>query len=144
MKVYISSPLSTDEQKFRINEVAKYIRDCGYEVFSPMEYVVPNAWDLDCITWSKKVQQHNLDGLNTSNVVVAIYDGLNSDTGSAFEIGYAYAKGIPVILLVTDVSIKQSLMITNASDIVGEFREYKTLWAAFVTSRVNINIEKTV
>jgi hypothetical protein len=35
-------------------------------------------------------------------------------------------------------------MITNACGIVGEFREYKTLWAAFVTSQVNINIEKTV
>ena len=36
------------------------------------------------------------------DVVVALLDGAQVDDGTAWEIGYAYAKGMPVIGLRTD------------------------------------------
>jgi nucleoside 2-deoxyribosyltransferase len=40
--------------------------------------------------------------LNSSDIVVAVLDGVDVDSGTAWEIGYAYAKGKPVIGLRTD------------------------------------------
>ncbi|MCY3017538.1 MAG: nucleoside 2-deoxyribosyltransferase [Planctomycetota bacterium] len=41
-------------------------------------------------------------GLDSCAAVVAILDGCDSDSGTCFEVGYAYAKGIPVIGVRTD------------------------------------------
>ena len=43
-----------------------------------------------------------VEGVDTSDLVVAILDGVDVDSGTAWEIGYAYAKGKPVIGLRTD------------------------------------------
>ncbi len=42
------------------------------------------------------------DALLSCDVVVALLDGAQVDDGTAWEIGYAYARGIPVIGLRTD------------------------------------------
>jgi nucleoside 2-deoxyribosyltransferase len=40
--------------------------------------------------------------LDASAVVLALLDGADTDSGTAFEIGYAFAKGIPVVGVRTD------------------------------------------
>lgn len=138
-KVYLASPLFTDEQKFRINKVVKYLRNSGNEVFSPMEYTVENAWDMSCIEWGKKVYDHDVVGLDAADVVVAIYDGLMSDSGTAWEIGYAYAKGKDVILLCSDIKAKQSLMVTNSSLIVHSLDNFQQAWIEYITNKPSIS-----
>ena len=43
-----------------------------------------------------------VEGVDASDLVVAVLDGVDVDSGTAWEIGYAYAKGKPVIGLRTD------------------------------------------
>ena len=128
MKIYLAAPLFTDKQKYAINEVVKYLRAEGETVFSPMEFTVENAWDISNQEWAKKVYDHDVEGINDCDVVVAIYEGLNSDTGTAWEIGYAYAKGKDVILLCTDSSAKLSLMDVNCALIASSYDYYQILW----------------
>jgi nucleoside 2-deoxyribosyltransferase len=40
--------------------------------------------------------------VDSSDIVVAVLDGVDVDSGTAWEIGYAYAKGKPVVGLRTD------------------------------------------
>lgn len=40
--------------------------------------------------------------MDNSDIVVAVLDGVDVDSGTAWEIGYAYAKEKPVIGLRTD------------------------------------------
>ena len=139
MNVYIAAPLSTDEQKFRINKVVKYIRSFeGTDVFVPMEYTVPNAWDMSCLDWGQKVYEHDLEGLEKADVVIAIYDGIVSDSGAAWEIGYARAKKKDIILLCTAVSGKQSLLITGSSAIIREYNEYEKAWNEYITKAYKV------
>jgi len=43
-----------------------------------------------------------LSEIDASDVVVAVLDGPDADSGAAFEMGYAYARGKPVIGVRTD------------------------------------------
>jgi nucleoside 2-deoxyribosyltransferase len=48
-----------------------------------------------------------VDAIDTSACVVAWLDGSDSDSGTCFEVGYAFAKGIPVIGVRTDFRLNQ-------------------------------------
>lgn len=43
-----------------------------------------------------------VDGIDSSDAVLAVLDGTEVDSGVAWEVGYAYARGTPVIGLRTD------------------------------------------
>lgn len=130
-KIYIASPLFNDKEKKRINKVVQYLRKRGHEVISPMEFTVPNAWDISNKEWAKAVFDHDMEGLDTADIVVCIYDGLMSDSGTAWEVGYACAKRRRVIALVADPSIKQSLMVINGVDVVAPFDDFEKLFLKF-------------
>jgi nucleoside 2-deoxyribosyltransferase len=44
----------------------------------------------------------HLEALEHTDIVVAVIDGPDADSGTAWEMGYAYARGIPVIAIRTD------------------------------------------
>ncbi|MEM3465559.1 MAG: nucleoside 2-deoxyribosyltransferase, partial [Candidatus Jordarchaeales archaeon] len=50
----------------------------------------------------KFIYELNVSALKNSDVVVAVLDGANVDSGVAFEVGYATALGKQVIGLKTD------------------------------------------
>jgi len=45
--------------------------------------------------------------MNESRCILAWLDGPDSDSGTSFEVGYAFAKGIPVIGIRTDFRLNQ-------------------------------------
>ncbi len=49
----------------------------------------------------------NCTGLDASDLIVAVLDGCDTDTGTSWEVGYAYGKGKPVIGLRTDTRQQQ-------------------------------------
>ena len=66
-----------------------------------MEHFIPNGENLSNNEWAEAVFKMDVEALNKCDRVVAAYLGLRSDTGTAWEIGYAYAKGIPVDLILS-------------------------------------------
>lgn len=44
-----------------------------------------------------EVYKKNINGLQGSKIIVAILDGVPVDTGTAFEVGYAFSRDIPVL-----------------------------------------------
>ena len=59
-----------------------------------------------------------IDGIDASDLVVAWLDGPDSDSGTSFEVGYAYANGTPVIGIRTDFRANQergvNIMLSRA------------------------------
>ena len=134
MNVYVASPLHTPECKAEITEVVNYLRkQPEVNVYSPMELKIPNAWDLPNQEWALKVYQNDIEQLNKADVVVCIYRGFKfaGGTGTAFELGYATAQHKPIIVLCTDITSKQSLMIINSGQIVMPYKDYKKAWDMF-------------
>jgi len=95
MKVYFAGPLFTTPERTWNAAVTAALRAAGHEVFLPQEQEpgkdAPGifATDVGGIDWA--------DGL------VAIMDGPEPDSGTAWEVGYAFGTKKPVVLVRTDV-----------------------------------------
>ena len=107
MKVFIAGPLfSQAERDFNL-KVDEHLRKHGFETFLPQR----DAGKLDDFLAKegerayRTLFERDLNGLDRADVAVAILDGPDVDSGTAFEVGYAFSKGKPVIGLKTDMRV---------------------------------------
>lgn len=121
--VYLAAPLWTAEQKKRILPLVETLRQEGYSVYVPMEHEIDNGWNMPQHEWSKKVFDADIKAIRESSALVAIYNGLYSDSGTAFEIGYAHALGKDIYVVPYLETKEVSLMIKNAVKNPGLFDE---------------------
>jgi len=97
MKLYQAGPLFTQAEKAFNVELCTQLRRDGHEVFLPQEY--EQALDPG---YPPKIFRTDLGGLDWSEALIAVLEGSDVDSGSAWECGYAYAKRKPVFGLRTD------------------------------------------
>lgn len=101
--IYIAGPFFTDEERAFLKVVIESVKEFfpNEKLFIPMEHFIPNGENLSNNEWAEAVFKMDVEALNKCDRVVAAYLGLRSDTGTSWEIGYAYAKGIPVDLILS-------------------------------------------
>jgi nucleoside 2-deoxyribosyltransferase len=95
MKIYLAGPLFTTAERMFNKTFAELLGDFGHEVFLPQETEQRNAI-------GRKIFESDVAGIDWSDVVVANMDGVDPDSGTCWECGYAYGKK-PVILFRTDI-----------------------------------------
>jgi nucleoside 2-deoxyribosyltransferase len=99
--VYLAGPLFTHAELEYNRKLKDMLIKKGFSVFLPQE-------DAEDAEGEREKQNQEcifkkcLEGVNSSDIVVAVLDGVDVDSGTAWEIGYAYAMGKPVIGLRTD------------------------------------------
>nr|WP_315463310.1 PfkB family carbohydrate kinase [uncultured Rhodoferax sp.] len=103
-QIYIAGPFFNTAQQWAIDEIRGALTDMGFSVFSPIHDVGEGL--------PSEVAPADLIGLDGSGVVLALLDGL--DTGTIFEVGYARAKGIPVIAIAESVSAEALTMVLGS------------------------------
>src|SRR5262249_16508372 len=114
MKIYMAGPLfSTAELAFN-RELASALRGRGHEVFLPQE----NEQRKDL---PRAIFESDLKGLDWSEVVVACLDGPDPDSGTCWELGYAYGKNKPAVVYRTDFRLFEgsdpiNLMMSESAD----------------------------
>lgn len=114
MKIYLASPLFTEYERKRVQSVASMLRNMGCEVYVPMEHSIENALELPNHVWAKKVFDEDVKAIQEADKVYCIYYGLYSDSGTAWECGYAYALG-KLVHLIDESNEEVSLMVINGS-----------------------------
>ena len=121
--IYLAGSFDTDEAREMISRLAYTLRhkkdDMGrleYSVYVPMEFKVENAWDIPEQEWAKKVYDADIAAISSCDEVWALYRGWKTNTGTAFEIGYARGLGKPITLVILEHTEKVSLMIFNSTD----------------------------
>jgi len=93
--IYLAAPLFTQaEQEFN-TKLAQRLQSAGNTVFLPQE-------EAKNLTQTEEIFKRCLYGLDRAHLVLVILDGADADSGTCFEVGYAYAKKIPAIGLRTD------------------------------------------
>lgn len=90
-RVYLAGPLFTLRDLWLLNEAKRCLQEQGMSVFSPKDEVGIFSPGTD----PQSIAEADLKGLEECNLVFAIVDG--NDPGTIFEIGYARARGIPVV-----------------------------------------------
>ena len=111
--IYIAGPFFTDKERAFLKNLIRSVKKMfpNEELFIPMEHFIPNGENLSNNEWAEAVFKMDVEALNKCNHIIAAYSGLYSDTGTAWEIGYAYAKGIPVDLISPTEVLKEEMSI---------------------------------
>ena len=86
MRIYFAGPLFSAAERDWNAALASAVRAAGHEVFLPQEQ--EPGQDAAGIDWA--------EGL------LAIMDGADPDSGTCWEVGYAYGKK-PIVLVRTDI-----------------------------------------
>ncbi len=111
MQVYMAGPLGFSEvgKHFYQGILIPKVKDLGYAVLDP--------WTLTDVAKIAAVEQmpygeakrvafrkldeeiggNNQSAIDRCDLVLAVLDGVDVDSGTAAEIGYAYAKGKPIL-----------------------------------------------
>jgi nucleoside 2-deoxyribosyltransferase len=125
MKVYIAGKLSTAEEKELLERVSGLCEGLCMSTFLPHRDVglAENIEDV-----SRVFKGDISEGFKDVGLVIAVLDGLHVGAGTAWELGYAYAKGVPAVGLKTDEAPKEALeylsaILIGSMDIVGSLEE---------------------
>lgn len=94
MKLYFAAPLFSAAERAWNAELVAAVRDAGHEVFLPQEQELGKD--------SPGIFATDVGGIDWAEGLVAIMDGPDPDSGTAWECGYAYGKK-PVIVVRTDI-----------------------------------------
>jgi nucleoside 2-deoxyribosyltransferase len=101
-KLYLAGPLFTlGEQSFNA-ELARFLESQGFQVWLPQEHE-PRRKKGEGM--AKAIFRMDVAALDWADMIVACMDGPDPDSGTAWECGYAYAKGKPIVCYRTDFRI---------------------------------------
>jgi nucleoside 2-deoxyribosyltransferase len=106
-RVYVAGPLgfSDSGRAHQEVEVLGALRSAGFEPLDPWRHPAPpgapGSQELHAAT--RRYGAQNAEDIRSADAVLAILDGSDVDSGTAGEVGYACALGIPVVGLRTDL-----------------------------------------
>jgi len=99
MKIFLAAPLFSESERDFNSKVAKRLRDKGFEVWLAQESPFIHKGTFK---EKEKIYEEDISALKACDIVVAVLDGVEVDSGVAFEMGYAVALEKPLIGLKTD------------------------------------------
>lgn len=101
--VYLAGPLfSHADQAWHRAAKSRIEAETGHTVIWPFELFDQAEiarWGLDA---PRVIMADCRDALAASGLMIALLDGAQVDDGTAWEVGFAHARGIPVIGIRTD------------------------------------------
>jgi nucleoside 2-deoxyribosyltransferase len=124
MKLYFAGPLFTTPEHTWNAEVTSALRAAGHEVFLPQE----KEPGLD----APGIFAADVGGIDWADGLVAIMDGPDPESGTAWEVGYAFGTKKPVVLVRTDLR-------THAGDI----GDYNAMLTQAATARIDLPAAST-
>lgn len=120
-QIYLAGPFFTYSQRWIVNEIWTSFKGLGLNVFSPF-HDVGHGRALDVVG-------KDLQGLDKSEVIFAIIDGL--DSGTLFEVGYAIALRKKVIAFTQNEGEEAIKMLEGTNCVIENDLTtaiYKTYW----------------
>jgi nucleoside 2-deoxyribosyltransferase len=95
---YIASSFRKKERRDNVVRIKSILSEMGVSCYVPMEHKIEGAWSLTNKEWAKRVMASDLDAIDRSDFVLFVcYNDEGGQQGSAFECGYAYSKGKPIV-----------------------------------------------
>ena len=92
--IYLAGPLFSAAERIFNASLAASLRKNGFRVFLPQE--------LDHEQDQRRLFERLVAAIDETDLVMAVVDGADPDSGTAWEMGYARAKDKPVVALRTD------------------------------------------
>lgn len=123
MKIYLASPFFSHEEVAIYRQAIHDLRNAGHEVYAPQEHTIEGAWDMSNKDWANRVYHNDINAIDDCACVMVLNFGMYSDSGTAWEAGYAFALNKWVVhVLCGGDNATYSLMMMNGCDKVVELR----------------------
>lgn len=125
IEVYIAGGFFNEEQLKAVSDIEERLKKESISFFSPRLEggILKNMSPREKARSISNVYRSNIDAIEEAGVVLAIIDDF--DTGTVFEMGYAVAKGVPVISISNknyglNVMLSESVQahVTNHDDMI--------------------------
>lgn len=117
MKIYLASPFFNEAELEVYRRVITILRAEGYEVYVPQEHTIEGGWDMSNADWANRVYVDDIKAIEQCECVMILNFGMYSDSGTAWEAGYALAKDKwTVQVLCGNENTTYSLMMLNGCD----------------------------
>ncbi len=102
MRIYLSGPLFTQAERRWNRRLAEALeqRIAGAHVILPQDFKVGASYNVP--QHFARIFKACVEAVHEADVVVAVLDGPDVDSGTALEVGVAYERGIPIVGLRTD------------------------------------------
>jgi len=98
--IYLAASVFSVFERENNSLLAKKLEENDYTVFLPQEVSPLKTEDGLNMHHVYKQCRENID---STDIVIAIVDGADIDSGVAWELGYAFAKNIPSLCIRTDI-----------------------------------------
>jgi nucleoside 2-deoxyribosyltransferase len=134
-RIYLAGPLFSPLERERNLLFARRFRDLGYTVFLPQEI---DAADGSGGLNFEKIYTECRAGVDLAGLVIALVDGPDVDSGVAWELGYAAARGVPIICLRTDFRKSEGHGVNIMIDYGATKMIYATKYKATVANTIEI------
>jgi nucleoside 2-deoxyribosyltransferase len=110
MLAYIAGPLFNEGERWFDEQIEACVRRAGLETFLPHrdgDLSLREKRDI------RRIFEEDRSAVDRADVVVANLNGITSDDGTAWELGYAYAKGKHLVGLYTDWRLQFQMQTVN-------------------------------
>lgn len=112
-KIYLAAPLFSQAERAFNARLRQLLDNRGFCVYLPQEDSEDNSSKRDDRD-QQRLFENNRDAIDKCDIIVAVLDGGSDvDSGTAWEIGYAYAKRKTLLALKTDFRTLGSEGIVN-------------------------------
>ena len=99
-RIYLASPLFSEAERRYNTYLAEVLRKNFFSVYLPQE--ADDTAEVRVENRERMIYDNNLSELKKADIIVGVIDGSDVDSGTAWEMGYAFACGKRVIALRTD------------------------------------------
>ncbi len=97
MRLYFAGPLFTQAERAWNRQVAAALEAAGHNVFLPQTAVQ----GLETLK-AETIFRLDVEAVVASEALIAVLDGADADSGTCFECGIAFARGVPIVAIRTD------------------------------------------
>lgn len=114
---YVAGPFFNDEEIHSMERLEAVLESHGRKLFKP-RFGEADKREHDA-AWPRFCFEQDIDGIHDSDAVIAnLIDG---DTGTMFEIGYAYSRGMPVYAYYEGVKPADTINLMIAQSVSAVF-----------------------
>ena len=131
--VYIAAPVVgvDDQQRKEIDRIVEVLMKYYDYAYCPWKLKIPNAWNMPQEQWARCVFTQDVIELDRADTVIVCDYGRYSSCGTAWEAGFAFAKGKRIIVIQMPNVHEVSLMVHNGCEVVVSYDEFiKDEWIA--------------
>ena len=117
MKIYLAGPFFNKIERSNVEKARDILRSRNFDVFVPMEHKIEGGESMPNDIWGKKVFELDKNAISGVDCMVVMYYGMYSDSGTAWEVGFAKALNKKIVVVHIDQQQESSLMIVNGCDV---------------------------